>query len=141
MKNVLTQYPALRASIYGVVAGTLSIAFIFGLVTQEQLDAALVNTGLGLGAVGSLLAILNLSGGKKPNTPDPLVGGHGDFGIDRAGAPSIDVDALAEQLGQRLNIGVQQGAIEIGRITTLDPATIVEDLRRQAEQQFGEYRQ
>lgn len=139
MKNVLTQYPALRASIYGVVVGTLSIAFIFGLVTQEQLDAVLVNTGLGLGAVGSLLAILNLSG-KNKGAPDPLRGGRGDFGIDHTGAPAIDVDALAEQLGQRLNIGVQQGAVEIERISNLDPAAIVEDLRRQAEQQFGEYR-
>lgn len=136
MKNVLTQYPALRASIYGVVGGTLTIASIFGFVTQDQLDAVLVNTGLGLGAVGSLLAILNLSG-KDKDGPDPLRGGPGDFGIDRAGVPSIDVDALAEQLGRRLNVGVQQGAAEIERISTLDPAAMVGDLRRQAERQFG----
>ena len=132
MKNVLTQYPALRASIYGVVAGTLTIAAIFGIVTQEQLDAVLVNTGLGLGAVGSLLAILNLNGKEDPNqvateaatSPTP---------------PAIDLDFLTGQVAERL--GLPAGTLKKVRadaaIAYDNFGTAAERARADIEARFG----
>jgi len=141
MKNVLTQYPALRASIYGVVAGTLTIASIFGFVTQDQLDAVLVNTGLGLGAVGSLLAILNLSGKKEPASGEPQA---------TAAPPMIDYDLLAAKVQQYRLPGVDQmpsvsEAVSAGINVAGDLlndaffSATVADQRRRFEQAFGEY--
>lgn len=139
MKNVLTQYPALRASIYGVVAGTLTIASIFGFVTQDQLDAVLVNTGLGLGAVGSLLAILNLNGKKEAGSAAP----------DMPVLPEIDYDLLAAKVQRYLPAAVDRmptvnEAVAVGHHAVDDMLNeangSVADVRRRAEQAFGEYR-
>lgn len=133
MKNVLSQYPALRASIYAVVAGALGIAAVFGFVTQDQVDSALANAGLGLGAIGSLLALLNLSG-KKETTPSEL--------------PAIDYDLLASKVQQyRLPSADQMptareavsAGIEAAGDFLNDAAATVADHRRRAEQAFGEY--
>lgn len=133
MKNVLTQYPALRASIYGVVAGTLSIAFIFGLVTQEQLDAVLVNTGLGLGAVGSLLAILNLSGKKDRSQAEPET-------ATSLEPPAIDYDFLTDQIAERL--GLPAGTFEKVRadaqVAYDNFGTAAERARADIEARFGQ---
>lgn len=137
MKNVLTQYPALRASIYGVVAGTLTIASIFGFVTQDQLDAVLVNTGLGLGAVGSLLAILNLNG-KKASEP---------AGPEITAPPVIDYDLLAAKVQQYLpgmaqmptvDEALMSAQVAVGDLLNDTTASVAEH-RRRAEQVFGEY--
>lgn len=136
MKNVLSQYPALRASIYAVVAGALGVAAVFGFVTQDQVDSVLANAGLGLGAIGSLLALLNLSGKKEATSPElPL--------------PAIDYDLLAAkvqqyQLPSALQMPTVTAAVSAGIDAAGDflddAADTVADHRRRAEQAFGEYR-
>ncbi|WP_032384707.1 hypothetical protein [Rhodococcoides fascians] len=138
MKNVLSQYPALRASIYAVVAGALGVAAVFGFVTQDQVDSVLANAGLGLGAIGSLLALLNLSGKKESATSSELP------------LPVIDYDLLAAKVQQHrlpsadqmptVSQTVSAGIDAFGDRFVRDATATVEDLRRQAEQAFGEYR-
>ena len=116
MKNVLSNYPALRAGIYAVVAGALGVAAVFGFVTQDQVDSVLANVGLALGAATSVIALFNLSGQKAVGaTPPPAV--------------VVDLDAVAARVEQRLNIGVQQAQVYA--------ADTVADLRRRAEQELG----
>lgn len=86
MSKIQKAYPNLRLAIYGVLAAVLGAAALFGFVTQDQADSILVNAGSALGAVGLLLAAMNVTKPGDQPAPEP-----------------IDIPALADAVAVRVN--------------------------------------
>lgn len=90
MSKIQKAYPNLRLAIYGVLAAVLGAAALFGFVTQDQADSILLNAGSALGAVGLLLAAMNVTKPGDHPAPEP-----------------IDIPALADAVAVRVNPTVE----------------------------------
>lgn len=107
MSKFATAYPQIRVAIYGILTGGLGLLALFGLITQDQVDSALGYGAAGLGALGTLLALVNV----------------------KTAAPQVDTPALADEVAARINTGIND--------VTAAAQSAASDFRRQVEQQLG----
>jgi len=107
MTKFASIYPQLRLAVYGILTAILGAAALFGLITQEQVDSALGYALAGLGALGTLLALVNV----------------------KTAAPQVNAPAIADEVAARINTGVAEATVTV--------QNTVDDFRRQAEQALG----
>lgn len=60
MSKIISAFPQIRLAIYGIASATLAGLVIAGVVTEGQSSNILNYVGLGLGALATLLAGLNV---------------------------------------------------------------------------------
>ncbi|MDV6274103.1 hypothetical protein R3Q06_11385 [Rhodococcus erythropolis] len=116
MSKIISAFPQIRLAIYGIASATLAGLVIAGVVTEGQSSNILNYVGLGLGALATLLAGLNVPKATPVVNPveTVIVGGHSmpaindviTQGIKQAQAaiaPSVDEirAQLERQLGHR----------------------------------------
>ncbi|WP_037183845.1 hypothetical protein [Rhodococcoides fascians] len=114
MSKIAQFYPQIRVAIYAIITAVLAAAVAFGAVTEAESSAYLGYLASGLGALGTLLALVNV----------------------KTSAPVVDTPAIAEQVVSSLQ---ERANVTVREVQT-HAANTVADLRRQAEQAFGEYR-
>lgn len=107
MSKLASIYPQLRVAVYGILTALLGAAAIFGLVTQDQVDSFLGYGAAGLGALGTLLALVNV----------------------KTAAPTVDTPALAEEVAARIN----SSATAVVDIAVSES----DRFRRELEERFG----
>jgi len=126
MSKLAQNYPQLRIAIYGLVAAALLAAGIFGYVTEDQAARILSLTTSVLGTLGLVLASMNVKNPGPVVTLEPS-----EYEVHSP----LDPADIARQVAAQLNYGVAQGR------AALDTANAsVADIRRQAEQMYGEFR-
>lgn len=125
MSKLAQNYPTIRKLIYAVVVLVCGGLVIAGIITEAQSAVYLAYIGSGLGALAAILASVNVS-------PTTVTLEPSEYTV----TPPVDVDAIAREVASRVNAGVQQAGADF----TATAAATVEDLRRQAEHTFGEYR-
>lgn len=107
MSKMTTMYPQIRVAIYGLLTALLGGAAVFGLLTQDQVDAYLGYGAAGLGALGTLLALVNV----------------------KTAAPTVDAPAIAQEVVRQIN----PPAINVGAVVT----DTVDDIRRRLGHHIG----
>ncbi|OZC60039.1 hypothetical protein CH276_18865 [Rhodococcus sp. 06-470-2] len=125
MSKLAQNYPQLRIAIYGLVAAALAAAGIFGYVTEDQTAQILSMVTSVLGTLGLILAAMNV---KNPGPVVALEPSEYEIG------PAVDPAAIAREVAAQLNYGVAQGRAAIDTANAS-----VADIRRQAEQAFGQH--
>lgn len=124
MSKLAQNYPTIRKLIYAVVVLVCGGLVIAGIITEAQSAVYLAYIGSGLGALAAILASVNVSPPVVTLEPSEYEVG-----------PAVDPAAIAKEVAAQLNYGVAQGH------AVIDTANAsVADIRRQAEQAFGEYR-
>lgn len=116
MSKLVQAFPQVRLAIYGIASATLAGLVIAGVVTEGQSSNILNYVGLGLGALATLLAGLNVPKAAPAVNPVETItaGGHsmpaindvisqGIQQVQAALAPSVDEirAQLERQLGHR----------------------------------------
>lgn len=130
MSKLVQAFPQVRLAIYGIASATLAGLVIAGVVTEGQSSNILNYVGLGLGALATLLAGLNVS---KPPTADQSTasGGANGFELNPGGFNGGGGGGGHAQLGVNdvISQGIQQAQAAI--------APSVDQIRAQLEQQLG----
>ncbi|MDJ0487132.1 hypothetical protein QNA24_12255 [Rhodococcus qingshengii] len=123
MSKLVQAFPQVRLAIYGIASATLAGLVIAGVVTEGQSSNILNYVGLGLGALATLLAGLNVS---KPSAADQSTasGGANGFEVILTGAGG-SIPGVNDVISQ----GIQQ--VE----AAITPS--VDQIRAQLEQQLG----
>lgn len=111
MSKIQTVYPQIRVAIYGLLTAVLGGAAVFGLLTQDQVESYLGYGAAGLGALGTLLALVNV----------------------KTAAPTVDAPAIAEELAQRIALPTPEQV----HVTVTET---VDDVRRRIEDALGHRR-
>lgn len=137
MKKITDNWATVRMVVYSGIAVVCGGLVLAGILTEDQSHTYLGYIGSGLGALGVILASANVS--KAPTVVAA------DRGVTVKSIEFSDPEELMRQLRRldqlqtRVDEGVQQGRVVVDTAVGNAVAT-VEDLRRQAEQTFGEYR-
>lgn len=125
MSKLVQAFPQVRLAIYGIASATLAGLVIAGVVTEGQSSNILNYVGLGLGALATLLAGLNVS---KPSAADQSTasGGANGFELILTGAGGGgSIPGVNDVISQ----GIQQVQAAI--------TPSVDQIRAQLEQQLG----
>ena len=124
MSKLAQNYPTIRKIIYAIVVAVCGGMVVAGVITEAQSAVYLAYVGSGLGALAAILAGINVS-------PPVVTLEPSEYEVH----PPLDPADIARQVAAQLNYGVAQGR------AALDTATAsVADIRRQAEQAYGEFR-
>ena len=130
MSKLVQAFPQVRLAIYGIASATLAGLVIAGVVTEGQSSNILNYVGLGLGALATLLAGLNVS---KPPTADRSTapGGANGFELIPGGFNGGGGGGGHAQSG--INDVITQGIQQVQAAV----APSVDQIRAQLEQQLG----
>ena len=125
MSKLAQNYPTIRKIIYALVVAVCGGMVVAGVITEAQSAVYLAYIGSGLGALAAILAGVNVSPPVVTLEPSEYEVG-----------PALDPSEIARQVAAQLNYGVAQHID-----TAIDTANAsVADIRRQAEQMYGEFR-
>lgn len=108
MSKIAQHYPKIRIAIYGLAGAALSVAGIFGYVTEDQTAKILSVLMSLLGTLGFMFAAANV----------------------KTAAPSVDVPAIASAVTDQINATTVAVNASVG-------ATVA-DLRAQAEKALSD---
>lgn len=128
MSKLVQAFPQVRLAIYGIASATLAGLVIAGVVTEGQSSNILNYVGLGLGALATLLAGLNVT---KPVALSPNATDIGDLTAMIPGVQPATGHVLPG-VKETINQGIEafnQAQAEF--IPTVD------QIRAQLEQQLG----
>lgn len=127
MSKLVQAFPQVRLAIYGIASATLAGLVIAGVVTEGQSSNILNYVGLGLGALATLLAGLNVS---KPSAADQSTasGGANGFELILTGTGAGGGGSMPG-----VNDVISQGIQQVQAAIT--PS--VDQIRAQLEQQLG----